>query len=141
MARYEIVFANAEQWDELKYDAYKLTFKEVLPKDCGRADFALLIIDMTASAIVGFVSCRKVSESVVYWQYGGVTDELRNKTSVLTLYLKFIENMKNMGFKKIYTYVYNDNIRYLKLCLTSGFLIVGTRNDNGKVMLDLTKEL
>jgi len=128
-----------EQWREYSEGAHAAVFGKNKPAERDRISYALLSVDEKTERLIGYVTVREHDHESVYWQFGGAFPALRNTTFPVRAYDEAIRYQQRLS-KRIGTYVENTNYPMLKMALKFGFLIVGTRNFNGNVLVDLTKE-
>lgn len=132
----DIIFFDKAKWADFSEDAHKICFKTLKPKHWDRLDFALGAIDGEKNQMIGYVTCREFDHESLYWAFGGTFPDYVAKLHTYRAYEGFISWCKNAKYKRIMTYIENTNKRMLKMAAHCGFLIVGTRNFQGKVLLE-----
>lgn len=131
LVRYE-----AEEWAKYAEACHSLVFKELRSPDMDRISYALIAGDDRSP--VGYVTCRELDSESVYWQYGGVLEERRGVAGYRAVEL--ILNYAKDLYKRVTTYVENDNIGYLHILMKLGFRVIGIRTFKCKIYLELYKE-
>jgi ribosomal protein S18 acetylase RimI-like enzyme len=130
---------SQEEWMAgFSENMHKLVFKEIKPATRDRISYALLIVK--DEEVIGYVTVREMDDENVYWQFGGVIPKFRRSMTAVKCIETAIEWQKARS-RRIVTYVENTNLPMLKFYLSYGFLIIGTRTFEGKVMVDLMKVL
>ncbi len=119
--------------------AYAKTFHELRPAHLERPDFVLFCEYKERPC--GFVTCIEMDSETVYWQFGGLFDEVKSTIAARSAISGCIEKMREKGFKRISTRVENTNLRMLRLEMKFGFLVVGTYTFKNKIYLELVNEL
>lgn len=72
--------------------------------------------------------------------YGGVPRKQHGQSVNVRGYRALLEKLHNDGWKSLMTEIENTNASYLKLAISSGFLITGARvASNGTVVVTLNK--
>jgi RimJ/RimL family protein N-acetyltransferase len=122
-----------EEWYRYAEEAHKLVFETHRDPWIDRISYALMAYD--DSGVIGYVTCRDLDCSSVYWQYGGALKERRG-LSAMRGFEAFLSEAK-LKYKRVTTCVENNNIGYLHLLMKTGFRIIGMRNYDGKVYLEL----
>lgn len=136
---FDIEVLSPEVWATVSEGTHYEVFRNFKPKDWDRISFALLALKKGEKLPIAYMTCREMSKSCVYWQFGGSFQEIRGSFTSWAVYKAFLEWTKKR-YKQVYTYTANTNAAYLKMALKAGFLIVGTRNVRGEVFVDLTLE-
>lgn len=131
LVRYE-----ADEWKEYAESCHILVFKELRPASMDRISYALIAGDDRGP--VGYVTCRELDSESIYWQYGGVVEERRGVAGYKSIEL-ILDYAKGL-YKRITTYVENDNIGYLHILMKLGFRVIGIRTFQCKIYLELHKE-
>ena len=134
--KYSVEVLSPEQWATVSEGTHFEVFGTLKPKDWDRIDYALLALREGEPLPMAYVTCREVSRDCVYWQFGGVFPEVRGTFATWAIYKTFIE-WARAKYKMVSTYTANDNYAYLKMALKAGFKIIGTRNVDGQVFVDL----
>lgn len=136
---WQVVQLSEADWKErFSENFHKLVFKEIKPATRDRISYALLVVK--DEEVIGYVTVREMDDENVYWQFGGVVPKYQRTMTAV----KCIENAIDWQRKnslRIVTYVENTNLQMLRFYLAYGFLIMGTRTFQGRVMVDLVKEL
>lgn len=132
----EISRLDPEQWSSFSEDAHRACFSELRPAYTDRIDYAILAHDPHSRGILGYTTVRELDHESVYWQFGGVFDNIAKGPIVYKVYLTLIEYMRKK-YKRISTLVENSNVSYLKLAMKAGFRIIGVRMFKGVVLVEL----
>lgn len=128
-----------EEWRVISEEAHKVCFSEIRPKDMERISFALIAEKDGVPA--GYVTCRELDSESVYWQYGGSFPNIKKNIYSMRAYEAFHKFTKELGFKRITTYIQNTNISMLKLAFSQGFRIIGVRLFGNEVFCELLNDL
>lgn len=132
--RLTIKQVTPHEWAEMGELAHRVVFNEVRPAEMNRIDYALIAeIDGQLS---GYLTAREFDQETVYWQYGGAFPGTHSSSKAVETYGAFVDWTLER-YKFITTLVKNDNVRYLKLAMHFGFRIIGCRNFEGDVLLEL----
>jgi len=125
-----------EQWYAYAESAYALVFGEHRDPWCDRISYALLAHD--GDNAIGYVTCRELDHESVYWQFGGALKEYRGVKAVrgLEAFLTYAEGK----YKRITGLVENNNVQTMTIAMKKGFRVIGIRNINGKILLEMLKE-
>jgi hypothetical protein len=129
---------DASEWNVLAEDAHLVVFQENRPAFMNRIDYVL--IASSNLEMIGYITVRELDSASVYWQFGGVLPKYRSTATVLKAYQKAIEETK-VAYENIFTYIRNDNIRMLKLAMSQGFKIIGTKTFDGVIYVEHLLEL
>ena|SRR3990167_3544429 len=113
--------------------AHEICFNKKKPSEFDRIDYALLCIDDKIP--VGYMTCRELDSTTVYWQFGGAFPNIKDTVKSYSALQAFVR-WHQEKYKRIVTYVENDNTVYLKMLLRIGFLITGIRTYEGTVLLE-----
>lgn len=135
----EIEYIPGKEWATYAPDAHKAVFNAVMPPEYDRIDFALLAVDPEAGRPVAYLTARELDQESVYMKHGGAFDPLRGTFSSLSVYLEMLKWLREK-YKRITTLVENTNNTYLRMALAAGFKIIGIRNFNGSVLVELFLE-
>lgn len=139
MTGWQAIPVTQEDWVAgFSENMHKLVFKEIKPATRDRISYAVLIVK--DEEVIGYVTVREMDDENVYWQFGGVIPKFRKSMTAVKCIETAIEWQKQRS-RRIVTYVENTNLPMLKFYLSYGFLIIGTRTFEGKVMVDLMKVL
>lgn len=139
MSEWKAIQVSQEDWVAgFSENMHKLVFKEMKPGYRDRISYALLIVK--DEDVIGYVTVREMDDENVYWQFGGVIPQFRKSMTAVKCIETAIEWQKQRS-RRIVTYVENTNLPMLKFYLSYGFLIIGTRTYDGKVMVDMIKVL
>jgi len=135
---WQVLRVEKDEWRE-KYAtaAHAAVFQKYLPKDLERISYALLIVK--DDTVIGYVTVREHDSETVYWQFGGVFPTFRRSFVAAKLMEEALLWQKDYA-KRVTMFVENTNVAMLKLALSFGFLVIGTRTFIGSVYVDLIKE-
>jgi hypothetical protein len=129
---------SAEEWRNMAEEAHLICFDEKRPPSMDRIDFALLNIqdDMP----LNYCTCRELDAESVYWQYGGAFPNSKGTIHSAKSYARNIKWCFDNGYKRISTYVHNENLSMFRIQLKCGFRVIGMRNFKGDLFLELLLE-
>ena len=130
---------NPEQWLDYAHAAHKIVFQELRDPSMDRIDYALVAGDDQGA--VGYATCREFDSETLYWQYGGVLPKHRNSIKAIRAFNKFLQDSVERGYKRITTYVKNDNFGYMRLLMHHEFKIVGVRVFTDEIYVEFMKGL
>lgn len=133
-----VIKINSSDWAESSEYAHITCFNEKRPAEMERIDFALLAIDEKPQA---YCTVRELDSESAYWQFGGSFPEARDTIKSFKAYSMFRNWMKEAGYKRISTYVKNDNIVMLKMAFKIGYRIIGTRTFKNEIYVELLNDL
>src|SRR5271166_1470713 len=126
---WKIIQVSPEEWKSAASRlAHSMVFGQQLYNE--RIDYAL--VAARGEEFVGYVTVKENDADNVYWQFGGVIPHFQ-KSIVVSKALKELLDWQKQHSKRILSYVENSNLSMLRLFLSSGFLIVGTRTSQGKI--------
>lgn len=128
------------QWAQYSEAAHLVVFEERRPWEMDRIDYALVAIDGEKRDGLGYVTARELDKESVYWQFGGAFPTIKNTIYVLKVYDKIIKWTKKQGYSRVTTYIENTNRAYMRLALTCGFRVIGTRTFKGTVLCEMLLE-
>ena len=136
--KYELERYTPEEWRDISVEVHRLIFSENRNPDLDRIDYAVIVgCDNEA---LGYVTCREFDSKTVYWQYGGVVPNFRGMPRAVGGFDELVRYARGQNYERIMTYVENVNVGYMKLLLSRGFLIIGTRLFKGGVFVEFVKE-
>lgn len=139
MSEWKAIKLSPLEWAaRFSENIHKAVFKEIKPAYRDRISYALLITK--GEDAIGYVTVREMDNENVYWQFGGVLPEYRKSMTAVRCIETALEWQKEHSLRVV-TYVENMNLPMLRFYLARGFIIIGTRHWEGKVMVDLIKEL
>lgn len=131
----KVVKVTPEAWKDMGEMAHLLAFGKHLPIEKTRIDFALLVVDSNDKPM-GYVTCKELDADTLYWQFGGAFPDTRDTVRTFPGYQAFVRFTKELGYKRIATYIENTNAVMLKMAAKVGYRIVGVRNFGGAVLLE-----
>lgn len=119
--KFDFLKLAPEDWKNFG-DTYYQTIFEFVRGSLDRIDYCVMVfID---KKVAGFVTCLELSESTVYWQYGGAVPEFQK--SIYGFHgLKELQRWFSERYKYISVRVKNSNKVFLRLLLKADFNIVG----------------
>lgn len=129
----------AKQWHQFAPDAHRAVFGELLPAEYDRIDYALLAVDGDKARPVAYMTLREFDADTVYLKHGGAFPPLRGNFQSFYVYNSMLDWVRSR-YKRATTLVENTNVVYIKMALTAGFRIIGIRNFQGIVLLELYME-
>lgn len=133
----EILRYEPHEWKEYAESAHKLVFNELRHSDADRISFALLAHN--GSDAISYTTCRELDNESVYWQYGGTIPEFRGLLAYRSV--EALLEWTADRYKRVTTYVKNDNVGYLHMLMKLGFRAIGIRCFSGEIFLEMFKEL
>ena len=131
----QVCVLNPAQWKVLAKDAHLIVFNEGRPAGKDRIDYAL-VAESDSVGIFGYVTARELDEDTVYWQFGGAFPNSKKSKLAVDGYRAFIQWTLEHDYKRICTYIENENTTMLKLAMFHGFRVIGVRNFEGKILLE-----
>ena len=129
---------NRGEWISMSRNAHLLCFNEERDPMMDRIDFAL--INERNGEPLDYTTVRELDAESVYWQHGGSFPNTKGTGTAFYTYKRNSKWCFGEGYKRITTYIENNNLAMLKIALQVGFLVIGTRTFNGHVMLELLLE-
>lgn len=129
---------SKEEWKEMSASAHLICFNEKRDPEMDRIDFALL--NVRGEEPLNYCTVRELDSESVYWQYGGAFPNTKGTGTSFYSYQRYADWCFDQGYKRITTYVQNDNLAMLKIALQVGFRIIGTRTFKGCIMVELLLE-
>ena len=134
-----VIQIDAKEWaDRWAENAHKICFDEMRPSHFNRIDYALIIVN-GKNKPAGFCTVKELDHESVYWQYGGAFPDTQGTVWTFRCYEMLLDWTFNK-YKRITTYVHNENIVYLKMIMKFGFRIIGVRFFAGKIYVELLNE-
>lgn len=133
-----VLILTPEQWKENGEWAHAVCFNEFRDKELDRISFAMLVVDEKKP--VSYCTVRELDRDSVYWQYGGAFPGTITTIGSFKSYMMMVNKIKEMGYKRISTYVENTNTVMIKMCIKAGYVIVGTRYYDGHIYVDFLNE-
>jgi RimJ/RimL family protein N-acetyltransferase len=129
---------NPGEWASLAKDAHLICFNEVREPSMDRIDYAL--INSRDGDPLNYCTVRELDSESVYWQYGGAFPNSKGTGTTYYSYQRNAEWTFEQGYKRITTYIENNNVAMLKIAIKVGFRVIGTRTFNNHIMLELLLE-
>jgi len=128
----------AEVWSEFSEGSHFAIFNEY--KDHKRETIQKAILALNPKDDpVGYVTTIEMDAGTIYWQYGGIFNDFRNRDfgeAVVNTGL----NLCRQQYDRVTFRVENTNAAMIKTALKCGFLIDGVRIFNQKTYLEHTLE-
>lgn len=135
---WKVVKIEEPDWNRgFSENMHRAVFAKVKPREWDRISYAL--IGVKDEQLQGYVTVREHDIESVYWQFGGMLPNLQKSVDTVRCYQHLLAWQKQVS-KRITTYTLNTNIAYLKLAMSQGFRIVGTRTTQGEIYVDLLLE-
>lgn len=104
-------------------------------------DWIYVVIDEEKDKCIGFTTVSLVKKGEVYIHWGGTMPEYRGTFNILRYFRELLSLIHSNGFKWILLDTENTNAAMIKLALSSGFIINGTKQTTlGKLYLQMIKE-
>jgi hypothetical protein len=126
---------SAQQWQYFSEDAHKIAFGELKPASLDRIDYALLAVCERDDKPTGYVTCRELDADSVYWQFGGAMPGAKETVKSFRTYEAFV-GWHRSHYKRVSTFIENENTPMLKMAMKVGFRVVGIRNFKGSILLE-----
>lgn len=133
-----ITIWSPAEWSTVSEEAHRAVFGREKSASRDRIDYVLVAI--VDEKPLGYIMAREVDEGEVYWQFGGAFAWARNSIRIGSILDDMIATQTKIGVRRIGFRVEADNFPMLKLALSRRFQIVGTRNHNGKTLVEWVKE-
>lgn len=119
--------------------AHRVVFGEIMPPEYDRIDYALLVLDTVANKPVGYITCRELDQETVYLKHGGAFPPIKDTVLSYSAFLLALAWLRER-YKRITQLVENTNVTYLKMSMSARFRVIGLRNFQGLVLLELYTE-
>lgn len=129
---------TATEWVEMAANAHLICFNEKRPASMDRIDYVLL--NVRGDEALNYCTVKELDAESVYWQYGGAFPNTKGTIQSAKSYARNIDWTFKQGYKRITTYVRNDNIAMLKIQLKCGFRVIGTRTFKNEIYLEMLLE-
>lgn len=123
-----------EEWAQFSEAAHSVTFGEFRPGSKDRVDFALLAVD-EHDVPIGYVTIKELDAETAYWQFGGSFPSYRATASVWHAY-KAAADWNAKHYKRVLTFIENNNTPMLKFAMKLGFRVIGIRNFKSRILLE-----
>lgn len=133
----EIKTLTPGEWAVICSDAHLTVFNEIRDPLMDRIDYALVIEE--EGTPLGYLTAREFDSETVYWQFGGAFPTSVSSAKAVECYRHMVEWALHR-YKRIVTYVENENVKYLKLAMHFGFRIIGCRIFNKEILVELMNE-
>ena len=125
-----------DAWTEhFAESAHRIAFGKKQDPSAQRIDYALFVVDEGDSP-AGYITVREWDSDTCYWQFGGALPKAKGTIKSWRVYNACIRWTKEKGYKRITTYIENDNRAMLRFAEKAGFRITGCRNFKGAVLLE-----
>lgn len=134
-----IIRLNASEWATVSENFHRAVFSKEKPATWDRIDYAWLVIDDRTDSPIGYITVRELDHETVYWQFGGSFEWARSSVVTVRAYDACLLNQAKLS-KRVTTAISAKNPRMLKLALSRGWEIFGSRNWDGETMVELKKE-
>ncbi len=134
----EVKRITKEEWKEMAEDAHLICFSEKRSAEMDRIDFALL--NVRGDRALSYCTVRELDKESCYWQYGGAFPNTRGTPTSWRSYQMYADWCFSQGYKRISTYIENDNISMMKIAMKVGFRIIGTRTFKGHILVEFLLE-
>lgn len=132
----EVKEFKPEEWYRYAEEAHKLVFNTQRDPWVDRISFAWLAHD--SNGVIGYVTCRELDNTSLYWQFGGALPESKGFMAVRG-FQAFLNKARDK-YRRVTTLVENSNVAYLHLLMKMGFRVIGLRVFEGKILLELFTE-
>lgn len=127
-----------EEWTPLSEQAHLCVFGQTKSVKDERIDFVLLMVS-DEGAPLGYGTFRETSGETVHWQYGGVFEKYRGTPETFRGYRMMVDLIRTR-YKRMTTYIANDNTVMLKFAMKIGYRIIGVRYLHGKLLVEHSME-
>lgn len=132
-----IVQVDPGTWTEkFSEHAHLICFGKHKNKNLDRIDYALLAVE---DSPIGYMTCRELDKDTVYWQFGGAFPGTKDTIKSFRAYQAF-RDWHSTRYKRVVTYIENNNFVMLKMAMKIGFLVTGIRNFKTNILLEHTLE-
>lgn len=117
--------------------AHLSVFNERLPAGFDRIDYALVASKNSVEALA-YMTLRELDAKTVYLKRGGAFGPLpvHRRLGVYREMLKWLDAY----YDEMTTLVDNGNVNYLKFAMAAGFRVIGIRNHEGSILLELQRK-
>ena len=130
----EVERISKADWAAMASAAHLICFSEKLPAEAERVDFVILATESKKTPL-GYFSCKEVSDTWVYVQYGGAFPSALGSSLSYKAYVKGIDWLRQR-YSCATTLIENTNVVMLKIALKMGWKIIGTKTFNGHIMVE-----
>lgn len=134
----DLIRLDANQWQDYAENAHLVCFNEKRPAEMDRIDYALMTVKDGQPQ--SYCTVRDLDSESGYWQYGGSFPSAKDTINSMKSYTMFRDYMEANGYKRVSTYVKNDNIVMLKMAFKVGYRIIGTRTFKNEIYVELLNE-
>ena len=132
----ELLRYTPEEWFACSEQAHLAVFKKLRPPWVERISFAL--VAMCGSEVIGYATCRETDCESLYWQFGGSLDR-DNPVRTVRGFQAILSDTRSR-YKRVTTYVRNDNCGYMNLLMKHGFRAIGLRVFKTEIFLEFFQE-
>jgi hypothetical protein len=132
----ELLRYTPEQWYACSAEAHYTVFQRIRPPWVERISFAL--VATYRDEVIGYVTARETDAESVYWQFGGSMDR-SNAVRTVRGFQAILSDTRNR-YKRVTTYVKNDNCGYMNLLMKHGFRAIGMRVFKEEIFLEFYQE-
>lgn len=129
-----VIRYEKEDWKRYSKEAHLICFKENRAQDLDRIDFALFGVG-SGDVPCGYITCRELDAETLYWQFGGAFPSVKGTALSYRCYVDFAEWCRPR-YKRILTFIENENVVMLKMAMKIGFRIFGIRNTKEQILLE-----
>lgn len=135
---FAVLKLTPEEWKDIAKISHLVMFNETRDPEMNRVDFTLLYTKNNYPA--AYLTFMELDSETAYWGHGGVFPNIAKTFEVLKVYNTAIEYSKQK-YKRVFTYIKNDNRSMLKMALHVGFKIIGIKFFKNEVYLQHILEL
>lgn len=134
---YKVELFTKEEWDMMSEKVHFITFGEARSAVLNRHHFILGCAHN--GQLGGYITCMEFDSRSVYIQYGGVFPDFLKTIHAMGGYKNLI-GWLDERYDRATTYIENTNSSMLKMALKLGFVVTGTKVENGKTFVHLLNE-
>ncbi len=129
-----VIKYEKEEWKKYSENAHLICFKENRSESMDRIDFALFGVS-SSGVPCGYITCRELDSETLYWAFGGAFPSVKGTALSYRCYVDFVEYCKP-NYKRILTFIENENVVMIKMAHKIGFRIFGIRNTKEQILLE-----
>lgn len=132
----ELLRYTPEEWFACSEQAHCSVFNKKRPPWVERISYAL--VAQLGTEVIGYATCRETDIESLYWQFGGVFDRAKPLRAVRAF--RALLSDTRSRYKRVTTYVRNDNVGYIEMLHSHDFRVIGMRVVSGEIYLELYLE-
>jgi L-amino acid N-acyltransferase YncA len=124
-----------DEWKNICEKTHAAVFGTIRKIEVDKTDRCILVFSDIGEP-AGYATVQEWSSDLAYLQWGGSFLDFRNTASVYRGYSLVIDAVLS-EYRTVFTLIENTNTPMLKMALKAGFLVVGTRFNSNRLMVEL----